>query len=80
MRKGTHTGIRVRKRKRDLEIEYGMDGRNGICEGYEGHTHRDQSPRFNYFALSSVNASEGRSLLPAAATRYWSIGILVRIY
>jgi hypothetical protein len=40
MRKGTHTGMRVRKRKRDLEIEYGVDGTNGICEGYNGHTHR----------------------------------------
>jgi hypothetical protein len=27
MRKGTHTGIRVWKRRRDLEIEYGVDGR-----------------------------------------------------
>jgi hypothetical protein len=80
MRKETHTGIRVRKRKRDLEIEFGVDGRNGICEGYNGHTHCGQSPRFNYFVLSSVNASEGKSLLPAAGKRYWSIGILARIY
>jgi hypothetical protein len=72
--------LRVRKRKRNLEIEYGVDGRNGICEGYNGHTHRGQSPRFEYFVLSSVNASERRSLLPAAGTRYWSIGILARIY
>jgi hypothetical protein len=27
MRKGTHTGIRVRKRKRALEIEYRVDGK-----------------------------------------------------
>jgi hypothetical protein len=52
MRKGTHTGIRVRKRKRDLWSEDGVDRRNEVCEGFNGHTHRG----FNYFALLSVDA------------------------